>query len=105
VCGGRKYRDDRFVDYVLTKLPITHIIHGAAAGADTLAREWAEAYGIEHHPFPAQWDKYGKRAGFLRNRQMIAEGKPDLVVAFRGGRGTQDMITQSKKYDIPVIDL
>lgn len=105
VCGGREYSDDRFLDWVLTKLPISVIIHGAARGADSLAKEWADAYHILEVPFPANWDKYGKSAGHRRNTQMLVEGHPDYVVAFRGGRGTNNMIRQAKSHGLEVLPL
>ena len=46
------------------------------------------------------WKKYGKKAGPLRNQQMLEEGKPDLVVAFPGGNGTADMVRRAKKANI-----
>lgn len=54
--------------------------------------------------FPADWDKYGKRAGYLRNVQMLDEGKPDLVVAFPGGKGTAMMVKLAKERGVRVIE-
>ncbi len=54
---------------------------------------------------PADWDKFGKGAGPIRNQQMIDEGKPDLVVAFPGGTGTADMVKRAKKHGIEVIEV
>ena len=70
------------------------IIHGGARGADSLAAEWARRRGVEFDEYRADWDKHGKRAGFIRNRQMLDEGKPDMVVAFPVGesRGTRGMM-------------
>jgi hypothetical protein len=83
--------------------PIT-IISGTARGADTLGERYAEECGWELERYPADWKTYGKRAGPIRNSQMLREGKPDLVVAFRGpnSRGTQNMIDQARKAGIPV---
>ena len=96
VCGGRDYNDKARLFAVLDELLMDDldmsIIQGAARGADSLAGEWAKFRGVPQQVFPAQWDKYGKSAGFRRNEQMLEEGKPDLVVAFNGGRGTQMMI-------------
>lgn len=85
------------------KQPIT-IISGEARGADTLAKQYAEECGWEYVGYPADWNTYGKRAGPIRNRQMLVEGQPDLVVAFlaRDSRGTQNMINQATKAGIPV---
>lgn len=81
--------------------PIT-IISGEARGADTLAKRYAEECGWNYEGYPADWNTYGKRAGPIRNRQMLVEGKPDLVVAFLSpdSRGTKNMIEQAKKAGI-----
>jgi hypothetical protein len=70
-----------------------------------LAGKWAAYNGIPIAEFPAQWDLHGKRAGYLRNKQMLEEGQPDLVVAFPGGRGTADMVRQSREAGVPVIEV
>jgi hypothetical protein len=75
---------------------VTLIINGGARGADTLSSQWAKFRNVETKVFDAEWKLYGKFAGFRRNAQMLEEGKPDLVVAFPGGRGTADMIARSR---------
>lgn len=66
-------------------------------------REWAQANNIQFKEYPAKWTKYRKRAGVIRNQQMIDEGKPDMVVAFPGGSGTKNMIALAKKAHIKTI--
>ncbi|GBU19378.1 MULTISPECIES: SLOG family protein [Methylobacterium] len=84
------------------------VIHGAAAGADEFARRWAKHNGVSDEPYPANWYPNGraggldKAAGPNRNARMIAEGKPDLVIAFPGGKGTADMIRKARAAGIPV---
>jgi hypothetical protein len=78
------------------------IIHGAARGADALADETSSFFGIKAIPFPADWVTYPKSAGPIRNRQMLKEGKPHLVVAFPGGKGTADMCDIAAKAGVPV---
>lgn len=102
VCGGRDYDDYERVKGVLDKLLDwcggrggLIIIQGMAPGADSLARRWAEDNGVETIGFRASWDLYGKRAGYIRNSQMLDEGKPDLVIAFPGGAGTNMMVKLS----------
>jgi CubicO group peptidase (beta-lactamase class C family) len=96
VCGGRDYENVSAVRHALTALhvknPISLIIEGAALGADRLAREWAEISGVPVQTFEAEWKRYGRRAGPLRNKRMLDEGRPDGVVAFPGGAGTANMI-------------
>jgi len=85
------------------------IIEGGAKGADFLARVWAKHKMLNWIEFPADWKQYGVRAGPIRNKQMIDEGKPDLVIAFLApnSRGTKDMIAQAQKAGIEtkVIDI
>jgi hypothetical protein len=101
VCGGRDYNDKITVFKVLDQLHrennITEIIQGGAKGADELAHLWAVTNNIYSRTFIAYWAKHGKRAGPIRNRQMLSEGKPDVVIAFPGNIGTKDMVSQSKK--------
>ena len=105
VCGGRDYVDRRAafeaLDRVLTKRRIVLVIHGAARGGDTLADEWAQARKIERLPCPADWKRWGKMAGPIRNKEMLAH-QPDGVVALPGGRGTEDMVMQALAAGLPV---
>ena len=110
VCGGREYRDIERVYLVLdgihAETAITCIIEGGATGADYLACRWSAARRLDQHArFNADWTLYGKSAGPRRNQKMIDEGKPDLVVAFPGGRGTADMIRRAKAAGITVKEI
>lgn len=93
VTGGRDYSDYNALFESLNALQPTHIIHGAARGADTLANTWAKENNVEVSQYPAQWDKYGKAAGFIRNKEMLENGNPDYVLACPGGNGTEHMKT------------
>lgn len=82
------------------------VIHGACPkGADAIAAKWAQSNSIDVAAYPADWDQYGKRAGFIRNKRMIVEGKPLVVVAAWDGesKGTKHTIDLAGRYDIPVI--
>lgn len=105
VCGSRHFTDKDLMEDVLKQYNITTIIEGEARGADTLAREYANESEILCEKYPADWEKYGKSAGFIRNTQMLKEGKPELVVAFLASdsRGTKNMIDQAKKAGVETI--
>lgn len=109
VCGGRDYDDRKSFDLAMslydTKLGISVIIHGGAPGADRMADVWAQKHDIPCFRFPAQWRKYGKPAGAIRNRQMIEIGLPDAVLAFPGGDGTADMVNKAKRSGITVYEV
>ena len=114
VCGGRNFTDYSKVETVLEKIifdgdsiPIedTHIITGGARGADFLAQHFALQNRIPQTVYPANWNQHGRRAGYVRNVQMLEEGKPDLVVAFPGGKGTAMMIDIAKKAGVEVMEI
>jgi predicted Rossmann-fold nucleotide-binding protein len=105
VCGSRDYPSSPEVYYQLGKLKargISAVITGGAKGADEFAHYWATRNGIEVIQFKADWQKHGRAAGPIRNQQMLDEGRPDLVVAFAGGRGTADMIRRAEAAGIPI---
>lgn len=109
VCGGRDYGTrvteegytvintaevenlNTTLDSLKTEFTDLVIIQGEARGADTLAKDWALRNKVMTLSFPANWKQYGKSAGYRRNTQMLEEGKPDIVIAFPGGRGTKMM--------------
>jgi hypothetical protein len=110
VCGGRDFQQTMFLSRTLDRLQAERgqfavVMHGGAKGADFLAACWAEVRGIPTLKFPANWITYGKAAGPMRNARMLDEGKPDLVVAFPGGRGTADMVKRAKATGVEVIEV
>jgi hypothetical protein len=111
VCGSRHFNDLRKMqlefDHIFDVDDTVTLIHGDAPGADRLSEQALTGYfhgGFEVKRYPAKWDEHGKAAGPIRNKQMIDEGKPDMVVAFlaKGSRGTKNMIEQATKANIPV---
>lgn len=102
VCGGRDFDDRVAVFCALNKLQPSVVIQGGARGADRLAVEWAYLRGARCETFNANWVKNGKFAGPIRNQQMLDEGRPDLVLAFPGGRGTADMVRRARKAGIAI---
>lgn len=108
VCGGRDYNDRatafHTLDRIHAKRRIAKIVEGGAAGADTLAREWATAHGIECKTFAADWAAHGKAAGPMRNQLMLDSGV-DGVLAFPGGRGTADMVSRARRDGVTVMEV
>lgn len=103
ICGGRGYCNVPLIRKTLVELwgeGYKTLIHGAATGADTIAGIEGKLIGMDILAFPANWTKFGKSAGYIRNAQMLIEGKPELVVAFQGGRGTLNMLDQATKYGV-----
>lgn len=109
ICGSRFFTDIESMRALIETFPSdTVIIHGAAPGADTYAAVCARQAGLQVEAYPADWDRYYKAAGRIRNTQMLVEGKPDIVYAFAGGplsetKGTKDMVNQAREANIETV--
>jgi hypothetical protein len=109
ICGGREFIDEwagfAFLDQLAHDRQIVIVIEGGARGADAIGRAWAEARGIDVITYFADWTGQGRKAGPLRNLQMLKDGKPTLVAALPGGRGTAHMVSIAREAGIQVIEL
>lgn len=105
ICGGRDFIDvPKFNMAMMSSLrcqSITMVVTGGAKGADTLAKKWADSYGIHCAVIDALWDVYNRSAGILRNTSMLSI-QPDMCIAFPGGTGTADMIRQCEQAGVTV---
>jgi len=106
ICGSRNFSDTETIKKFIDSLPDdSTIIEGEAKGADSLARNCATERGLIVEKYPADWKKYGKSAGPIRNKQMLDEGEPDYVVGYtteiENSRGTRNMLNQATERDIP----
>jgi hypothetical protein len=107
VCGGRAFDDAAFIHAELDRLHAAHpfdaVIEGDARGVDRIAGEWARDRGIALVVYPADWANEGRHAALIRNERMLREGRPDLVVAFPGGRGTWHTCSLAEGLGIAVV--
>lgn len=109
VSGGRQYKNRNLVYAALERIynktiGTMTVIEGGATGADSFAGEWAKSNahrGVIHICEEADWDKYGNSAGMKRNKAM-ADLIPDLCLAFKGGKGTLNMIDICRMRNIKV---
>lgn len=96
VTGGRDYRNLGKVKEVLDLFDISHLIQGGASGADLIAAGYSTLYPkITSITIQADWTKHGKAAGPIRNREMLMKYPNAIVVAFPGGKGTENCIKQA----------
>jgi len=109
VCGGRDFDDAALVYATLDRIHrergITGLIEGGARGADTAAYSWAKVHDLHDRTYRADWNKHGKAAGPIRNAHMLADGNPDLVVAFPGGNGTAHMKRIAREAGVEVLEI
>ena len=111
IAGTRDFNDYAFlkknVDYFLQGINPNNeeieIVSGNARGADKLGERYAKEHNLPVKLFPANWDKYGKQAGYLRNQEMA--NYADMLIAFwdEKSKGTKHMIDIAKKQDLTVI--
>lgn len=107
IVGSREFNDYQKLYDILAEhfyhRKITAIVSGGAKGADSLARKYAENFNIEYIEFLPDWDKYGKSAGFIRNKDIVE--KSDFVLAFWDGKsnGTRHSINIARELKKPTM--
>ncbi len=103
IAGGRDFDNECLLRTEANKIDIDTVVCGMARGADILGLLYAQDYKLGVKKFPADWDKYGKAAGPIRNQQM--GDYADMLLAFWDGKskGTKHMIDYMTKLDKPVV--
>ena len=106
IAGSRTITNYQVVVTAIEKsgwLPeMTMIISGCARGVDQLALKFAAKHNINTAEFPAEWDKHGKPAGYIRNVQMAKSGDALIAIQRNNSRGTAHMIKTMKKHEKPI---
>lgn len=111
VCGDRNWTDKEVMHDILDGFLQEYgsrmqVIQGGARGADTIAKEWSLARDIPCITVEAEWDKYGRAAGPIRNKAMLA-WNPEFVIAFHEdlakSKGTRNMVLQARTAGINVV--
>jgi len=104
IAGGRDYllTDEDIQKLDKIKSEITEVVSGAAKGVDACGELWGRQNNLPIKMFPADWKSYGKRAGYLRNKQMAKYA--DACVLFQGGKGTEMMFDLATQYGLKIYD-
>jgi len=127
VCGGRAFPDRQFVYDTLDRLHHDHVdgllcdpgitelaagdagklapLSGRLLGVDLQALTWADSNDIPRQRFIADWTSYGRGAGPVRNRKMLDDFQPDLLVVFPGGAGTADCKRAALERSIEILEV
>lgn len=109
--GSRFWDDEPIIRQALSELPPgSRIAHGACpTGADEIVDTVAQDMGFDVVRYPADWDRYGKRAGPIRNSHMVTLEHPSICLAFipQGVlcRGTNDCIRKCARLHVPTCDI
>lgn len=119
ICGGREFNDYNLVKKTIKQIVYSYevkdlvIIHGGARGADYLGKRYCQEHNVKEEEYLAQWNIFNKNgqkvtdkaAGYKRNKKMLDQGKPDLVVAFEGGNGTAHMVDIAENAGVGVLKI
>lgn len=104
IAGGRDYRagpaEYRWLDLVNHHQRVTAVLSGTARGVDTFGEMWAAEKHIPIERYPAEWKKYGPRAGPMRNQVMV--NRADALAVFPGGTGSANVTKLAEKAGIRI---
>lgn len=82
------------------------LIHGGARGADSLSHKWAASRQLSDvRVYEADWKTHGRRAGPIRNKKMLTNESPHVIIAFKGGNGTAHMMKIGREAGVPVYEV
>lgn len=104
VCGGRHYGDRESVRMAIDRhaSPVDELVCGGCSGADELCAAYALSRGMKVEVHRAGWDRHGRAAGPIRNREM-ARSDIDLCIAFPGRKGTRNAVDECIDAHVDVV--
>jgi hypothetical protein len=106
IAGSRTFADYELLckkcDIYLSSLSDIEIVSGAANGADRLGEKYARSKGYPIKQFFANWEEYGKSAGYRRNEEMAKYAHALIIFWDRESRGSKHMIDLAKKYNLAI---
>jgi hypothetical protein len=107
IAGSRSVIELEVVERVMARAAThsivpTEVVLGTARGVDTLGKRWAEAHGLPVKRFAADWDRFGKSAGYRRNEQMATYADACVVIWDGSSRGSKHMAKLAKERGLKV---
>lgn len=107
VTGGRDFNHIDFIYKTMNEVNIKYDVYeyvfGDAHGVDAHVQKWVIENKLNHKKYYADWGFHGKSAGPIRNKQILDECRPNLLIAFPGGRGTANMVIQARRRGVPIM--
>ena len=101
IAGSRSFNDyeylKKYMDFLLQNKKEVVILCGEACGADALGKRYAQERGFAVQSFPADWQRFGRAAGPLRNRQMAACADACVVFWVGSSPGSASMVTEARR--------
>lgn len=110
VAGSREFTDysllKKNINNIIKNYSNVEIVSGTARGVDRLGEKYAREHMVDLKRFPADWNRYGKSAGYRRNEEMAQYSSQEkgVLIAFWDGqsKGTNHMINIAKEYDLEI---
>jgi hypothetical protein len=104
IAGGRDVYDYAILLAAIEEanFTITEVVSGGAKGADALGEQYAESMNLTLKIYPADWEKNGRAAGPIRNRQMAEYGEQLIALWDGKSRGTKNMIEAATKKGLTI---
>lgn len=104
---GRRLSDAALIhsalDAVWSRHAIEVVIHGGHPGPGAVAEDWARAHDVHVVRYPANWKLHGRRAESARNAFMLADSRPDALLALPGGEETRKLVESADSAGTPII--
>ena len=104
IAGGRSFSDYNLLrevcDHMLQNQVEVEIVSGKARGADSLGEKYAKEKNYTIKEFPADWEKYKKSAGYIRNKEMAQYADAAIVFWDGKSKGSKHMIELSQEYNL-----
>lgn len=106
IAGSRTILNPRLVENAAKDCGwnITEVVNGLAHGVDELGGQWAKKNKIKIKEFPANWEKFGRKAGFLRNEQMANYAEALILIWDGESKGSKMMLDLAKKKGLKIFE-
>jgi YspA, cpYpsA-related SLOG family len=104
IAGSRNITDYNLLKQVIIEsgFNISVVISGNAMGTDFLGEKYAKEFNIPLELYPADWNRYGRSAGPIRNGEMAEKAEALIALNFNNSKGTSNMISQAKSKNLKI---
>jgi hypothetical protein len=109
IAGSRHLKNRETIMECIYECPwiqeITEVVSGGAEGVDAIGEEWADIVGLGIRIFKANWNKYGKNAGPMRNRQMAAYADSLILIWNGESKGSANMLSNARNAGLLIFEV
>lgn len=105
IAGSRTIKNYNIIAHAMERIgwEVTEVVSGCASGVDTLGEEWARKNNIPIKHFPANWGRFGKSAGYIRNKELAEYAEACVAIWDGNSNGTQHMINLARNMNLKLL--